>query len=122
MHTAQLMPLPLTYDCSLVSVKSRLVLPFWYRLTWVVPDTGPLNVCVCVCVCVCVIEKLIPSRYSARVWITDGYRAVRIGFQHYIMSQYLKQSDYQIATVPFPLLIFLFKCNISSFVFVFLFS
>ena len=36
------------------SVKSRFVLPFWYRLTWVVPDKGPLNVCVCVCVCVCV--------------------------------------------------------------------
>jgi len=27
-----------------------LVLPFWYRLTGVVPDKGPLNVCVCVCV------------------------------------------------------------------------
>ena len=36
----------------LASVKSRLVLPFWYRLTRVVPDKGPLNVCVCVCVCV----------------------------------------------------------------------
>jgi len=34
---------------SLASVKSRLVLPFWYRLTWVVPDKGPLNGCVCVC-------------------------------------------------------------------------
>ena len=22
------------------SVKSRLVLPFWYRLTWVVPEKG----------------------------------------------------------------------------------
>jgi len=29
------------------SVKSRLVLLFWYRLTRVVPDKGPLNVCVC---------------------------------------------------------------------------
>jgi len=29
-----------------------LVLPFWYRLTWVVPEKGPLNGCVCVCVCV----------------------------------------------------------------------
>ena len=29
------------------SVKSRLVLPLWYRLTWVVPDKGPLNECVC---------------------------------------------------------------------------
>jgi len=39
------------HSLSLASVKSRLVLPFWYRLTWVVPDKGPLNVCVCVCVC-----------------------------------------------------------------------
>ena len=35
---------------SLASIKSRLVLPFWYRLTWVVPDKGPLNGCVCVIV------------------------------------------------------------------------
>ena len=33
---------------SLASVKSRLVLPFWYRLIQVVPDKGPLNGCVCV--------------------------------------------------------------------------
>jgi len=39
------------HSLSLASVKSRLVLPFWYRLTQVVPDKGPLNVCVCVCVC-----------------------------------------------------------------------
>jgi len=37
LHMAQLMPLPLT-------VSSRLVLPVWYRLTWVVPEKGPLNV------------------------------------------------------------------------------
>jgi len=43
LHTAQLMPLPLTVSCFR---KSRLVLPFWYRLTWVVPDKGPLNRCV----------------------------------------------------------------------------
>jgi len=40
LHIAQLMPLPLTVSCS---SKSRLflpflVLPFWYLLTWVVPD------------------------------------------------------------------------------------
>ena len=33
---------------SLAPIKSRLVLPFRYRLTWVVPEKGPLNVCVCV--------------------------------------------------------------------------
>ena len=34
---------------SLASVKSRLLLPFWYWLIRVVPDKGPLNGCVCVC-------------------------------------------------------------------------
>ena len=36
------------HSLSLASVKSRLVSTFWYRLTWVVPDKGPLNGCVCV--------------------------------------------------------------------------
>ena len=36
------------------SVKLGLVLPFWYRLTRVVRDKEPVNVCVCVCVlCYC---------------------------------------------------------------------
>ena len=38
------------HSLSLASVKSRLVLPFWYRLTRVVLEKGPLNGCVCVCV------------------------------------------------------------------------
>ena len=37
------------HSLSLASVKSRLVLPFWYWLSQVVPDKGPLNGCVCVC-------------------------------------------------------------------------
>jgi len=43
LHTAQLMPLPLTVSSF---CKSRLVFPFWYRLTQVVPDKGPLKGCV----------------------------------------------------------------------------
>ena len=35
------------HSLSLASLKSRLVLPFWYRLTRVVLDRGPLNRCVC---------------------------------------------------------------------------
>jgi len=42
LHMAQLMPL------SLASIKFRLVLPFWYRLTRVVLDKWLLNGCVCV--------------------------------------------------------------------------
>jgi len=45
LHLAQLMPLPLT-----VFSKIHIGLPFWYRVTWVVPEKGPLNGCVCVCV------------------------------------------------------------------------
>ena len=51
------------YSLSLASVKSRLVLPFWYRLTRVVPEKGPLNVCVCVCVRAC-------ARACVRVCVT----------------------------------------------------
>jgi len=44
LHIAQLMPLPLTVSC----FSKIQILPFWYRLTRVVLDKGPLNVCVCV--------------------------------------------------------------------------
>jgi len=36
------------HSLSLASANFRLVLPFWYRLTRVVLDKGPLNGCVCV--------------------------------------------------------------------------
>jgi len=35
------------HSLSLASVKSRLVLTFWYWLTRVVPEKGPLNGCAC---------------------------------------------------------------------------
>jgi len=47
-HTStmvQLMPLPLTVSCS---SKIQIGLPFWYRLTQVVPEKGPLNEYMCV--------------------------------------------------------------------------
>jgi len=48
LHMAQLTPLPLTVSRF---SKIQIGLPFWYQLTWVVLEKGPLNVCVCVCVC-----------------------------------------------------------------------
>jgi len=48
LRMAQLMPLPLTVSCF---SKIQIGLPFWYRLTSVVPEKWPLNGCVYVCVC-----------------------------------------------------------------------
>ena len=48
LHMAQLMPLPLTFSCF---SKIQIGFTFWYRLTRVVLDKGPINGCVCVCVC-----------------------------------------------------------------------
>ena len=44
LHTAQLMPLPLTVSCF---SKIQIGFTFWYRLTRIVQDKGPL-MCVCV--------------------------------------------------------------------------
>jgi len=63
---------PSWYHChslSLSSVKSRLVLPFWYWLTRVVPDKGPLNAC-----CVIINEyyySAIESKKLQEHWTTE---------------------------------------------------
>jgi len=41
LHTAQLMPLPVTVSCF---SKIQIGLPSWYWPTWLVPDKGLLNV------------------------------------------------------------------------------
>jgi len=66
LHMAQLMLLPLTISCS---SKIQIGLPFWYRLTWVVPDKGPLKGCVCVraCACMCVCVR---ACFYAVGWVT----------------------------------------------------
>jgi len=45
LHMVQLMPLPSHNPVIFASFKSRLVLPFWYRLTQVVLEKRPLNGC-----------------------------------------------------------------------------
>ena len=45
LHIVQLMPLHPKAPSSLASFKSRLALPFWYRLTQVVLEKRPLNGC-----------------------------------------------------------------------------
>ena len=70
------------HSLSLASVKSTLVLPFWYRLTRVVPGKGPLNGCVCVCV------------FHAENWIVN---AVEIGRLSMVPGFSLRHS----AVVPY---------------------
>jgi len=45
LHVVQVMPLP--PPSSLASLKSRMVLHFWYRLTQAVLEKRPLNECCC---------------------------------------------------------------------------
>ena len=52
------------YSLSLASVKSSLVLPFWYRLTQVVPEKGPLNGCMYVYIYIVCLFILHASRYD----------------------------------------------------------
>ena len=76
---AQQMPLPLTISCS---SKFRLVLPFWYLLTRVVPDIfqkrSKTVVCVCLIftffvyylyLCRCVLSFL----YNKRIWMMNEW-------------------------------------------------
>jgi len=72
LHTAQLMCH--CHSLSLAPVKSRLVLPFWYRLTPVVLEKKPLNGCSCngfkthelfiLCVTLCIIVVLVLNLFS----------------------------------------------------------
>jgi len=62
LNMAQLMP---CHSLSLASVKSRLVLPFWYRLSRVVLDKGPLNGCVCVLI------FFLFHYYSVKIFMED---------------------------------------------------
>ena len=56
------------HSLSLASVKSRLVLPFWYRLTQVVLDKGPLNgVCICM-YCSCMAAWKSTKQLTADDW------------------------------------------------------
>ena len=72
LHMVQLMPLPLTVSCF---SKSRLVIPFWYRLTRVVPEKGPLNG---VCVCVYRLTRVVPEKGPLNGVCVCVYRLTRV--------------------------------------------
>ena len=81
------------HSLSLASVKFRLVLPFWYQLTRVVPDKGPLNVCVCVCVfpSVNLLSRVYICRLSVKLWQMSSIK--RIGPRLQSMAFKMKFQD-----------------------------
>jgi len=85
LHMAQLMPLPLTVSCfSKIQVG---FFPFWYRLTRVVPEKGPLNGCVCyVWSHYCFTGLLIEVKFKTgfREWIaTEQLKMVQLSYINY---------------------------------------
>ena len=84
------------HSLSLAPVKSRLVLPFWYRLTWVVPEKGPLNGGVCYAMRDCITQSVTSNVCLVLVGLThemsytaDSIRirivtpdSIRIRFEH----------------------------------------
>jgi len=67
------------HSSSLASVKSRLVLPFWYRLTRVVPEKGPLNGCVCVVTINSANQQVTAVQHHAVItWLLCGGRYCQV--------------------------------------------
>jgi len=64
LHMVQLMPMPSQTPSSLLSFKSRLVLPFWYWLTQVVLEKRSLNGCSVIVVVVALKLTWVPSRFN----------------------------------------------------------
>ena len=88
------------HSLSLAPVKSRLVLSFWYRLTWVVSDKRAIKrVCVCVRACVRVYLWLYLMTICSFVWmqmplsgnisVTVNYRTNVIKVQSYLLCLFV---------------------------------
>ena len=98
---AQLIPLPLTVSCF-----GKIELPFWYRLTRLVPEKGPLNGCV-----VCVGGVWVPLIYFLGVQEMDsrvsvatkttrcGYFVALFSFLLMVITVLLTSAAYKPTTV-----------------------
>ena len=72
------------HSLSLALVKSRLVLPFWYWLTWVVPEKGLLNGGVCCAFSAVTLlvghheEHLACKNWAMRCWCGPVYHTLSV--------------------------------------------
>ena len=82
LHVAQLMPLQLTASCF---SKIQIGFTFLYRLTWVVPEKGPLNVLVGGAACASVVGRIneVTVRRARLVlrWVNVFGRVYNLGMQ-----------------------------------------
>ena len=62
LHMGQMMPLPFTVSCF---TKILIGFTFWYWLSRVVPEKGPLHVCVCDA------EQVFQRHRSSAIWARD---------------------------------------------------
>ena len=91
LHMAQRMPLPLTVSCF---SKILLVLPFWYRLTRVVPYKGLLNGSLCVVCVFCVFLRfnaLQSPMHGRRERLEDSLRWHQLQFDADSELQWIKE-------------------------------
>jgi len=87
------------HSLSLASVKSRLVLPFWYQLTRVVLVKGPLNVCVCVRACVRA-KGSVCSLMSCVDWKAEVCNFVRLAESSSLLVEYIQSHQGCLQTRP----------------------
>ena len=74
-----------------------MVLPFWYRLTLVVREKGPLNGCVCVCVCVVVADVVLSGAAITDLFTiacTDWINCLGVDNDRLIYSYYIAPRDF----------------------------
>jgi len=83
---------------SLASVKSRLVLPFWYWLTQVVLDKGPLNGCVCVLLH---LHFMLYPKYNTQPFNGPWSGTTRVGHHQKKHSPTHTHSDHRISFINF---------------------
>jgi len=91
LHMAQLMPLPLTVSCS---SKSRLVLPSWCWLTWVVLDKIQEGRKMVVCVYICFISICIVTIWfwaGLSMWVQTVW--TRLHWCHCFCDAYVALAD-----------------------------
>jgi len=93
---------------SLASVKSRLVLPFWFRLTWVVREKWPLNGCVCVVACNQ--TKIIFTSYPVILYYLTGHGDAEIA-SFFAQMMYFVIASFHLLHKISGYRVFLFFCH-----------